>query len=1057
MAGAFKAGTVFIDVVPSMKGFFKDVNSTVKAQAPQSGQTAGRSFADAFTKETASASKDLVNAISDPLGKSVATLRVQAKNAGEALAAAQDTVADSEQALTTARERETRAAQKVLEAQERLNDAREHGGATSDQARNAEKNLAAAVEESKRASDEADKAAADHSRTLGEQTAKMRDADRAAGELASATGRTKREVAQAEPELRDLARALDDVDDSAVSTKESISQSGSSISGMLGMVKGAIGPLAGLTAAVGIGGFAQEAIAASDATDKFVSTLQFGGVDPKKIDALKTSTQAYADATVYDLSDIQSITAQLAANGVDGYDRLAEAAGNLNAVAGGNKDTYASVGMVLTQTAGAGKLTTENFDQLADAIPGASGKIQKALKDQGAYTGNFRDALEKGQISADEFNKAVLELGSGKAAQQAAQSTKTIEGAAGNLQATIVSGFKDLIDYVKPGLTDILTTVSDTIGKVIAWIKQNKDAVQALAIGVTVAVTAFTAFSIVKTVTTWIKATTFTMQALNAAMRANMIGIIITALAALVAALVYAYKHNESFRATVQALGAKISQIWNQNIKPALAALHQWLTTVLAPAISKFWTGTVKPVLEAVRQKASTAIGFVTDTVLPRLKDAIASAKRGFESFKDGASKALDAIRGAAAKPINFVIRSVYRDGLKKAFDTIASKVGLSLRLPTVNPIPGYASGGQFTTMTPGYTPGKDIFTFYSPDGGGALRMSGGEGIIRPDSLRALGGKAWLDRVNASHGRGLSTVGDLGSRRGQVAFADGGIWGRIRSGFGSAVNWVTSTASAVADVVSDPAGAITSLVIKPARELLASMGSSFWAQTAAKVPSLLFSAIRSAFTKGLDTAGVAGGTGMVAQARKAIGVPYVWGGSTIPPGLDCSGLVYWSANKLGLGWPRLTAAGYQAGSRSVAWSAKAPGDLLFWGNPAHHVAIYAGGNRMVEEPHTGLSGREITIYGSPTVGRYGKYDSGGWITPGMNHALNLTGEPEAVLTARQWSDVQALAARGAQQSVSLDGAQLALVVDDREGFDAHLQTVAAATARQAARAQGRSR
>jgi len=165
------------------------------------------------------------------------------------------------------------------------------------------------------------------------------------------------------------------------------------------------------------------------------------------------------------------VTAQLAANGVENYDKLAEAAGNLNAVAGGNKETFSSVGMVLTQTAGQGKLTTENFNQLSDAIPGASGKIQEALLNAGAYTGNFREALEKGEVTAQEFNDAVLQLGSDEAAQAAARSTKTIEGAAGNLQATIVGGFKDLIDYIKPGVTDLMGSITDSISSSIDWIK----------------------------------------------------------------------------------------------------------------------------------------------------------------------------------------------------------------------------------------------------------------------------------------------------------------------------------------------------------------------------------------------------------------------------------------------------------------------------------------------------------------------------------------------------------------------------------------------------------
>ena len=124
--------------------------------------------------------------------------------------------------------------------------------------------------------------------------------------------------------------------------------------------------------AAGFSDIATQAITASDATNKFKNTLNFAGKSAADIDRLTKSTKDYADKTVYGLSDIQSITAQLASNNVAGYDKLAEAAGNLNAVAGGNAETFKSVGMVLTQTAGQGKLTTENFNQLADAVPGLS-------------------------------------------------------------------------------------------------------------------------------------------------------------------------------------------------------------------------------------------------------------------------------------------------------------------------------------------------------------------------------------------------------------------------------------------------------------------------------------------------------------------------------------------------------------------------------------------------------------------------------------------------------------------------------------------------------------
>lgn len=203
----------------------------------------------------------------------------------------------------------------------------------------------------------------------------------------------------------------------------------------------------------------------SDSTDKFVSTMNFAGIDTANVEKASKAARDYADRTVYDLSTIQNTTAQLAANGIKDYTGLTEAAGNLNAVAGGNADTFGSVAMVLTQTAGAGKLTTENWNQLADAIPGASGKLQEAMKANGAYTGNFRDAMEKGKISADEFNQAIMQLGMSDVAKEAANSTKTMEGALGNLEAAITGGLTDTFNLIKPAVTGALTEAGNQISQ----------------------------------------------------------------------------------------------------------------------------------------------------------------------------------------------------------------------------------------------------------------------------------------------------------------------------------------------------------------------------------------------------------------------------------------------------------------------------------------------------------------------------------------------------------------------------------------------------------------
>lgn len=224
----------------------------------------------------------------------------------------------------------------------------------------------------------------------------------------------------------------------------------------------------------------KEALNAADSLTKFESAMSFAGFDTAQIEASKQAVQDYAARTVYDLETVANTTAQLAANGVKDYVGLTEAAGNLNAVAGGNASTFQSVAMVMTQTAGAGKLTTENWNQLADAIPGASGKLQEAMLQNGAYTGNFREAMEQGQITAEEFNQAIMDLGMTDVAQQAASSVSTIEGAVGNLKATIVDGIAGLLTdgggmeaitgFIN-GITSVLQNAGQYIGPAIDGIK----------------------------------------------------------------------------------------------------------------------------------------------------------------------------------------------------------------------------------------------------------------------------------------------------------------------------------------------------------------------------------------------------------------------------------------------------------------------------------------------------------------------------------------------------------------------------------------------------------
>ena len=462
-----------------------------------------------------------------------------------------------------------------------------------------------------------------------------------------------------------------------------------------------------------------------------------------------------------------------------------------------------------------------------------------------------------------------------------------------------------------------------------------------------------------------------------------------------------------------------ISWVWYNILSPVL--------TWIGDTMVNLWNSYVKPAWDSISDKINSVSVFMRDTVLPVITGFAGSVKTAFENARDAVKTAWDKIKEYTAKPVNFVIGTVYTDGIKKLVDNITDAVGLDLTLPTISKIDGYASGG----VLPGYTPGRDVHLFTSPTGG-ALALSGGEAIMRPEWVRDVGGPGAVAAMNAAAKRGgthLSPFGDVGNPR---AFKDGGIWDTLKEGVSGAVDWVADKASAVASIISDPLGAVTNLIKKPVDALLASMG---WTGTFVEAIKEIPGRIISSFSSWLsDSTASMSGSGLVDMARTKIGSPYVWGAAG-PDSFDCSGLVVWSLRQLGIDVPRYTASQFQANSVAVGSGGVVPGDLWFWGGSvgsggAYHVAISSGDGMMVEAPRPGESVRETPVYGAAHAGRF-LYDDGGYLQPGLTVVENRTGRPEMVFTKEQFGK---LGNRGFPDRVVLQ-------VRDRE-FDAYVVEVA---------------
>ena len=436
-----------------------------------------------------------------------------------------------------------------------------------------------------------------------------------------------------------------------------------------------------------------------------------------------------------------------------------------------------------------------------------------------------------------------------------------------------------------------------------------------------------------------------------------------------------------------------VASVINVAVK-AIGAIWMWL-----------WNNVISPVINWITNKIQGWSDFLTNTVKPAINTVVSGIKDAFNGMKDGISNAFDKVKSAAAKPINFVINTVYTNGIKWLVDKVMEKLGLELRMPTVSPIAGYATGG----VLPGYSPGKDIYHFVSPDGGGSLALSGGEAIMRPEWTRAVGGPRMVAAMNWAARRGRPIPGgDAGAHR---AFADGGIWGSIKSGAKSAWDWVSDKASKAADIIADPLGAVENLIRVPVNKLIdgGNFGGAFW-EAGKAIPKKIIDGVAD-YVKGKTEHMVA--SDLVGQARLAIGTPYVWGGVDVPGGVDCSGLIVWALRALGHNVPRHTASTFQAAS--TPGNPNVPGTLLFWGGSvggggAHHVAVASGNGMMIEAPTFNVPVRELPIYGSPSAGIF-KYDSGGWLQPGTQVVTNQTRQPEAIFTGGQWSKIDQLLAR----------------------------------------------
>ncbi|MEU6725463.1 NlpC/P60 family protein [Nonomuraea wenchangensis] len=427
-------------------------------------------------------------------------------------------------------------------------------------------------------------------------------------------------------------------------------------------------------------------------------------------------------------------------------------------------------------------------------------------------------------------------------------------------------------------------------------------------------------------------------------------------------------------------ISAAVKFAWNNIIKPAVAALVLYWQTILGPAITWLWEKVIKPAWNGI----SEAIKFAWEKIIqPAVKSFWTFISETLpEGFKKGVGmieKFWNGLKDVAKKPVNFVIETVYNQGIVKLWNTVADALGLKdLKL---SPLPALARGG-ILPGTSSYRQGDDQL----------VAMRRGEGVYVSEAMRDPYERARLHAVNRAAISGKS----LAPFQGFQGLAGGGIVGDL----------LASGVKFAAEKLMNP-------ILDQASK---AMGGSPWGNMLLAWPKKMVGDVIKFLEAKEAAAGGPGAQKALAFAREQIGKPYKFG-ATGPGSFDCSGL---------------TMRAWQAGGRSdiprtsqqqMGWVKQigkpVPGALGF-PHPGH-VWLYVSPDTIIEAPQTGLNVRQVAARAAQVIGvPPTEYDSGGYLPTGHSLVYNGTGSPEPVLTDQQWQAMQGATQGGDGSMVRID-------------------------------------
>ncbi len=397
---------------------------------------------------------------------------------------------------------------------------------------------------------------------------------------------------------------------------------------------------------------------------------------------------------------------------------------------GASTDIQATALEQLSQAYAKGKPDMMEWRSLLTAMPAQVNQVAKAFNMTQSELG---ESLRQGDISMDQFMGKIVELnkngvdGFASFEEQAKNSTGGIQTSITNMKTAFVRGIADIVNKTNESLEPVggisgvlkrvgkvgekafksigkaITKIMPTVIKIATWIKEHEQLVKTLTV---VILTFVGTFKVIQTVVAIINGVKTAFMLLNAVMMANPIGLIIAAIAALVAGFVYLWNNCDAFREFW-------INLW-ENVKQAFVNFVDKIKTLVNTVINfvknnwKYMIGfLVNPFGTAFKllydkcegfrnfingignriKSTFQAVGNAIKNVFINVRDTVRDI---FTKVRDTIVKIFEGIVDALKKPINKLI-----DMLNKVIDKI-NGIEIAGKSPNIKKIPKLATGTNY-------------------------------------------------------------------------------------------------------------------------------------------------------------------------------------------------------------------------------------------------------------------------------------------------------------------------------------------------------------------------